>query len=176
MKTSHFLLLFVVLFAFSFCQKKNDTITFEVHYITTLMIPANTPANELLDFQREIESDIQDLTFGNGSTRDLIEHIELSATTMSIISPTGETFSPIKSSVVSIKAINESLQEIAESMDIPDDEDAQLELNVTNSSNLKDYVNKFTFNLRTSIETDELITQDLEIEVQTTFIVRAEKF
>ena len=101
-----------------------------------------------------------------------MEDIKVKELKMKITAPEGQTFDFLKSIKIFIKA--EGLEEkmIAWKTDMTDDGSTTITLE-TSDENLKDYILKDSFQLRTETVTDQLITKDTHIDINAVFWVDA---
>ncbi len=167
------LLLLVLSMLFS-CKDSLDRLTmFDMDFRETVAIQSSTGINLPFNvFTPDITTN-SEASFANNNTRkDLIEDIRLKQLKMTITSPTSGDFSFLKSIALYMNA--EALPEvlIGSKDNIPDNEGNILELDISDV-NFKEYIKKDKISIRLSTVTDELITQDHQIEIYSLFRVDA---
>jgi hypothetical protein len=91
---------------------------------------------------------------------------------MKITAPEGGTFDFLKSIKIYIKAEDLDEKLIAWKTDMADDGSTTITLD-TADDNLKDYILKDSFQLRTETITDQVLTNDTDIEIDAVFWVDA---
>ena len=91
---------------------------------------------------------------------------------MKITAPEGETFDFLRSIKIYISAEGLDEKMIAWKTDMKDDGATTITLD-TSDDNLKDYILKDSFQLRTETVTDQLLTHDTDIEIDAVFWVDA---
>ena len=108
----------------------------------------------------------------NDTRKDLIEEIKLTDLELVMISPEEADFSFLNSIEVYISA--DGLEEIliANLDEVPEDAGNVITLD-TSDTDLKEYIKKDEFSLRLNTVTDELMSTDHELEVNSTFFVDA---
>lgn len=170
MRTLLILSFFIVLIG---CDKIDDLTKFEIEYNQEVVIPSSTGLDLPFDvFTPDMETNSESEFEVNDTRKDLIEEIQLRKLELIITSPDGADFSFLKSIEVFISAEDLEEMRIAWLEEVPEDTGAALELN-TSDMDLKEYVKKDKFNLRLNTVTDEVINQDHELDVNSTFFVDA---
>jgi hypothetical protein len=106
----------------------------------------------------------------NNTSKDLIEQAVLRKMTIEVKSPTDGNFSFLESIKVYIKADGLEEQLIAVNDNVPPDALIELE---SEGQNLEAYVKKEEIELRVKTVTDEILTQDYEIQIHTEFFIDA---
>jgi len=168
----HFLLILTVLFTIISCDKVDELTKFDLEYNSKVVVPGatgiNLPFNMLTpDMETNSESQFK----VNDTRKDLIEEIKLTKLQMVITSPTDADFSFLNSVEVYISA--EGLEEIKiAEKDVDENAGSILDVDVLDID-LKEYIKKDEFNLRLNTVTDEVINEDHEIDVNSTFFVDA---
>ena len=155
------------------CDKLDELTKFDITYNQKATIPSSTGIDLPFDvFTPETETNSESEFAVNDTRKDLIEEIKLTELELVMISPNGADFSFLKSIEIFISA--EGLEEIpiASLTDIPNDTGNRLNLN-TSDRDLKDFIKKDKFSLRLNTVTDELISSDHELDVNSTFFVDA---
>ncbi|MGB5554126.1 MAG: hypothetical protein WBM83_05650 [Flavobacteriaceae bacterium] len=163
-------LLFIVL---SGCSKIDELTKFNMDYKQQVTIPSSTGINLPFDmFTPDTETNSESEFSVNDTRKDLIEEIKLIKLELIINSPETADFSFLESIEVYISAEGLDEVKIADQTNIPEDTGNVLQLN-TADLDLKEYIKKDKFNLRLNTVTDELISQDHELAVNSTFFVDA---
>ncbi len=168
----HFLLILTVLFTIISCDKVDELTKFDLAYNSKVVVPGatgiNLPFNMLTpDMETNSESQFK----VNDTRKDLIEEIKLTKLQMVITSPTDADFSFLNSVEVYISA--EGLEEIKiAEKEVDENVGSTLDVDVLDID-LKEYIKKDVFNLRLNTVTDEVINEDHEIDVNSTFFVDA---
>ncbi len=168
-------LFLTILFTISSCDKVDELTKFDLEYNSKVVIPGATGINLPFDmFTPDMETNSESQFEVNDTRKDLIEEIKLTQLQLVITSPTDVDFSFLKSIKVYISA--EGLDEmlIAE-QEVDENAGSTLDVDVLDID-LKDYIKKDEFNLRLNTVTDEVINEDHEIDVNSTFFVDAKIF
>ncbi len=157
------------------CKQIDKLTQFDLDYSTNVTIKSativdlNTPFNF---YTPAIKTNSNSELEVNDSRKDLVEQIKVKSLKMKVTSPAGGNFDFLKSIRIYISA--EGLEEkmIAWKTDMKDDGSTTITLE-TADDNLKDYILKDSFQLRTETVTDQLLTQDTDIEIDAVFWVDA---
>jgi hypothetical protein len=162
-----------LLLLFVGCDKLDELTKFDITYNQKATIPSSTGIDLPVDvFTPETETNSESEFIVNDTRKDLIEEIKLMELELVITSPTGADFSFLKSIEIFISAEELSEIKIASLTDIPYDGSNRLILD-TSDLDLKEYIKKDKFSLRLNTVTDELISTDHELDVNSTFFVDA---
>lgn len=166
------LLILTILFTISSCDKVDELTKFDLEYKSKVVVPGatgiNLPFNMLTpDMETNSESQFE----VNDTRKDLIEEIKLTKLQMVITSPTDADFSFLNSVEVYISAEGLDEIKIAEK-EVDKTAGSILDVDVLDID-LKEYIKKDKFNLRLNTVTDEVINEDHEIDVNSTFFVDA---
>ncbi len=155
------------------CKQIDKLTQFNMPYNQTVTIPAtvgiNLPINILTP---EIETNSASTFALNNTAKDLVEEIKLTHLAVNQTSPAGDDFSYLKTVRIYISADGLAEQEIAWKENIPDTAGSFLLLDLS-TTDLKEFIKKDKFTLRVNTITDELLTSDHQIEVQSVFFVDA---
>jgi len=160
---------------FSSCKQLDKLTQFDLDYTTDVSIKSNTIVNLNTPFSfytPAIKTNSESELAVNDSRKDLVEQIKVKELKMKITAPAEQNFDFLKSIKLYISA--EGLEEkmIAWKTDMIDDGATTITLD-TSDDNLKDYILKDSFQLRTETVTDQLITQDTDIKIDAVFWVDA---
>lgn len=169
------LILFVSIVAISFlgCKKIDKLTQFNMEFNDTATIPSSTGVN--LPFNvltPDVETNSTSTFKANNTRKDLIEEVSLSEIDLTINSPSGRTFSFLKSINIYINADGLSETKIAYYDSVPQNAGGKLNL-YTTGANLKEYLTKDEYSLRINAVTDEIISPDYEINIHSVFFVDA---
>lgn len=121
----------------------------------------------------DIESNASARFDTEGTRADLVESATLTEMTLELVSPSGEDFSFLEELDVYISADGVGEELMASSGQIPVNAGTTLSLDCTDLD-LKAYILAETFNVRIRTVTDELTTEDVEVEVDCVFRINAE--
>lgn len=162
----------ILLFSLS-CKKIDKLTQFELEYNETVIIESsfgiNTPFNI---YTPDIETNSESEFAINDTRKDLIEEIILKRLTLELISPNNADFSFLESINIYISTDSISEIKIAWKENINGNGISTLELETTDKD-LKDYIKADNFSLRVNTVTDEVITVDHEININSIFDVDA---
>lgn len=168
--TTLFLLGMITLFG---CEEIDELTQFQMDYDASFTVDAAT------DLAVPFEIGTPDIpthsvsTFAANETRkDLVEEIKLTKLDLYLESPEKSNLGFLKSIEVYIQAEGMEEARIAWVDEVPDAVGDYLSLNVSNTD-LKEYIKLDNFSLRVATVTDELITTDHDIKVESTFFVDA---
>jgi hypothetical protein len=155
------------------CDKLDELTKFDIEYSQRATIPSSTGVNLPIDvFTPEMETNSETKFAVNDTRKDLIEEITLTELEMIIISPDTADFSFLNSIEVYISADGLEEIQIAFLNEVPENAGNRITLD-TSDINLKDYLKKDEVSLRLNTVTDELISTDHELVVNSTFFVDA---
>lgn len=159
------------------CRKDNDVLdklthfSFETDYV--VKVPASPVSPIPISFLSPDIATQSEVIFTDNKTRaDLVERIELTQLDLSVQTPEGGTLSFLKS--VDIYAKAEGLPEVrvAYKDQVPADVGATLLLDVT-GVDLTEYFKKTKYQLRITVVSDEVVTEDYEVNAHGKFFVDA---
>ncbi|CAZ95358.1 hypothetical protein Q4603_07480 [Zobellia galactanivorans] len=168
-----FILVLAVFVTLVSCDKLDELTKFDLEYKSQVTIPSTAGVDLPFDmFTPDMETNSDSQFEVNDTRKDLIEEIKLTRLQLVITSPDDSDFSFLESLVVYISA--EGLDEIKiASKEVVDENVGDvLDVDVLDVD-LKEYIKKDKFNLRLKTVTDELISTDHEIDVNSTFFVDA---
>jgi hypothetical protein len=155
------------------CDKLDELTKFNMEYSQRATIPSSTGINLPFDvFTPEMETNSESKFAVNDTRKDLIEEIKLTELELLIVSPDNADFSFLNSIEVFISSDGLEEIQIASLSDVPEDVGNSITLN-TSDIDLKEYIKKDEFSLRLNTVTDELMSTDHELEVNSTFFVDA---
>ena len=155
------------------CDKLDELTKFNMEYSQRATIPSSAGINLPFDiFTPEMETNSESKFAVNDTRKDLIEEIILTELELVVIAPDTADFSFLNSIEVFISADGLEEIQIASLSDVPENSGNRINLN-TSDIDLKEYIKKDEFSLRLNTVTDELMSTDHELEVNSTFFVDA---
>lgn len=177
MRTISVLIAFALLLVAFGCKKADDIVdsfthfSFEADYV--VKVPASPITGVALDFLTPDIATHSDVLFTANKTRaDLVEQIKLTQLDLSVKTPEGGDLKFLKS--VAIYARAEGLPEVRVAYKdfVPDDVGSTLILDVT-GADLTEYFKKEKYQLRISVTSDQVVTQDYGVNAHAVFFVDA---
>ncbi|WP_405400681.1 hypothetical protein [Maribacter sp. Asnod2-G09] len=158
---------------FTACDKLDELTKFDMEYSQRATIPSSAGIDLPFDvFTPEMETNSESTFEVNDTRKDLIEEIKLTELELVIISPESADFSFLNSIEVYISADGLEEIRIASLDEVPEDAGNKITLD-TSDTDLKEYIKSDEFSLRLNTVTDELMSSDHELEVNSTFFVDA---
>lgn len=146
---------------------------FFMDYNSSTTIPATTPIDVPFDIYTPDQTTNSSYEFEVNDTRkDKIQKITLDDLKVTITSPNGETFSFLKDISVYISADGLPEKQVAYKYDIDNSIGSVLECEET-QEDLQAYVKADKFTVRLKTVTDEIITNDIDVNISTNFFVDA---
>ncbi len=169
------ILFLTLLFTINSCDKVDELTKFDLEYNSKVVVPGATGINLPFNMKTpDMETNSESQFAVNDTRKDLIEEIKLTELQMVITSPTNADFSFLNFVQVFISA--EGLEEIKiAEKEVDENVGSILDVDVLDID-LKEYIKKDEFNLRLNTVTDEVINEDHEIDVNSTFFVDAKIF
>lgn len=155
------------------CKKLDKLTQFNMDYNTSVVIPSSTAVDLPFNIMTpDVQSNSESTFSINDTRKDLIQQIILKKMELTITDPADGDFSFLKSISIYISAQGLSEAKIAWLDSIPAGTGNILDLD-TSDSDLKDYIKQDNFSLRLNTVTDELLTQDYHIDINSRFFVNA---
>ncbi len=165
-------LLVLALFTFS-CNKVDKLTQFNLSYTSQVTVPANSVISVPIDILTpDIQTNSESKFNVENTNKDLIEEVRLTKLILDLTSPSNADFSFLKEIKIYISADGLNETEIASRTNIPNNLGNSLELETTDL-NLMEYVKKDEFKLKVETVTDEALTQDHVIDINSEFFVDA---
>jgi hypothetical protein len=164
----------VLVFGF-FLSCRNKGVQFYLDYDAKVTVESSVPIN--VPFTLNTPEQETNSTFEfevNNTRKDLIETILLENLTISIVAPDQQNFNFLNSLEVFIDAENFTEQKIAFKENIPSNVNV-LECEVLDID-LQEYIKEETFSIRLNTVTDQIITNDIELNIYSNFFVDAKIF
>lgn len=173
MKQKYFIAFALSILAFAACKQLDKLTQFYMDYNASYSYSAGLPVNLPVTFQTpDVTTNAEQQFEVNDTRKDLIESITLKQLTLSVTSPTGQTFAFLKSVEVYISATGLSEVRVAHKQNIPDNVGAQFDLDLDNAE-LKEYIKADSFKLRVMSTTDQITTGDIDVNIYSKFFVDA---
>lgn len=160
-----------VAFGLSSCKKKLTEFT--IDYDSEVVVSSSF--GQLVPFSLstpEMETNSEFEFESNNTRKDKVDRIWLNNLTLTITSPSGETFSFLNSVEIFISSPNVAERKVAFKESIPSNVGTTLVCELVDVE-LQEYIKEETFTLRLVTVTDETIPQDVTINVYTNFSVIA---
>ncbi len=174
MKKKTFIILMTIAFGFSACSKIEDLLTFNIDNSVSFAVPSATGVNLPFTIPTPDVTSNSESAFANNNTRaDLVKNVSLEKLDLKITSPSGKTFSFLKSISISISADGLPTKEIAFINDIPTSAGNSISLETT-SEDLDEYIKKPTYNISTEVVLRETFFQDVDIDADLSFKITAD--
>ncbi|WP_017731740.1 hypothetical protein [Nafulsella turpanensis] len=169
--------LIVIVIFLSGCEKLKDLTQFEIKNESNISIPGqNTGIGELLSIPRAEVQSSSEQSFRNNNTRaDLVEEAILEELQLTITNPADANFDFLNEISIYISAEGEQEVLVASKSNIAEDGSQSLQLETT-GVDLKPFIVKDHFSIRTAATTDQVIDEDVDIRVNMTFGVTAKVF
>jgi hypothetical protein len=162
-----------IIFALLGCDKFDKFTQFNMEFNETVVIPSSTGINLPINLRSpDVDTNSESVFAVNDTRKNLVEEILIKKLKLTLTSPSNADFSFLKSISVFISA--EGLEEIkiAWKEDIQNNVGKELELELT-GADLKEFILKDKFSLRLNTVTDEILTSDHSIDIQSIFFVDA---
>ena len=172
MKKLFYLAVFAALL-FTSCEEVDKWTKFELDYDTNLTIPSVISIGIPLDVTTPgIETNSESRFSLNATTKDLIEAINLTQMNLNLTAPEGGDFGFLQTVRLYIAADGQPELLVAWKENIPSNAGTELAMDVT-TADLKEYVKLDHFTIRLQTTTDELITQNHDVNIYMKFLVDA---
>jgi hypothetical protein len=159
----------------SACKDVEKLLTFRIDDSTSIRIESSSPLNLPLGIPTPaVTSNSQQQYENNNTSKNLVKDVKLEELKLTITDPPSKTFSFLKSIHVYISADQSDEIELASL------ENVSTGVNVVNLIPTKEkldiYAKAPSYTLRTEVETDETLTQPVDIRVDLRFVVTADTF
>lgn len=155
------------------CNEIDKLTQFNMEYTEEVVIPSATGVDLPFNVNTpDIESNAESQFAVNDTRKDMIEHISLTSMQLNLSSPADEDFSFLESITIYISADGLDEQKIAWLDEIPANAGNLLDLK-TSDVDIQEYIKKDNFSLKLNTITDEIITSDHHIDVNSMFFVDA---
>ena len=155
------------------CKDLEKLTEFSMSYSSNITIPKSTGLDLPVTVPTpDIETNSESEFAVNDTRKDMVEEIFLTGLDMTITSPDDQTFSFLESIRVYIVAEDLPEIEVAYQENVSISAGSQLSLETT-GENLREYIVKDAFNLRVKTVTDEVLSYDTDIKIDSRFFVNA---
>lgn len=150
----------------------DDLLTFTIANQVTITVPSNSPLNLPIELATPDVTTNSNQTFANNNTEaSLVKDVKLQELKLTIQTPTGKTFSFLKSIEVYISTNSSNEILLASLADVPA---TATSISLTPTQQKLDvYAKSSSYKLRTSIVTREALTQSVEMKADLKFRVTA---
>lgn len=163
----------ICLISFVACKDLEKLTEFTLNYSSSVTIPKSTGLDlPVILPTPNMETNSESEFAVNDTRKDMVEEIILTGLDMTITSPDDQTFSFLESIKVSIAAEGLPEVEVAYQENVAATTGDKLLLETTNQ-NLREYIIKDKFNLRVETVTDEALSRDTKIKIDSRFFVNA---
>lgn len=158
----------------STCKKIRKLKEFDLNYSEEIVIPANsTIVNLPFNINSPETTTNSSAEYKNeGTSGKLVESVVLSKLVFTIQSPASGNFNFLNSIEIYLSSPNNTEILVASKYNIPETGLTQLYMDVS-TSNLKNFLQDESYNLRVKTTTDQTITSDMTIRSAETFHVKA---
>lgn len=159
---------------FSACKDVDKLLTFRINDATTIRIESSSPLNLPLEVPTPaVTSNSQQQYENNNTAKNLVKDVKLEEVKLTITDPPSRTFSFLKSIHIYISSDQSNEIELASLENISATNIIYLE---PTDERLDVYAKAPSYNLRTEVETDETLTQPVDVQVDLKFVVTADTF
>jgi hypothetical protein len=136
-------------------------------------IPASSPVNLPITVYTPEQTTNSEVEFESNDTRkDKIQQIILEELTVTITSPQGEDFSFLNSLEIFLSSTNQAEEKVAYLNEISNTVGSEISCDII-GQDLQKFVKDDKFKIRLVTVTDEVITQDIDVNIYTNFFVDA---
>ena len=166
-------LILIAVVSVSACQLLDELRTFNLNYSAEFTVPSSSVINLPITLPTPpVTTDSEQQFENQGVESAWIESVKLTGLNLTITSPQGEDFSFLESVSLYMDADGEDEILIADKIPVPEGAGTSIQLDVT-GEDLYPYISKSSFSLRTSITTDETMTQSVDFRADMVFEVKA---
>ena len=159
-------------FLISQCKQVDDLLTFTIANQVGITVPASSPLNLPFELATPDVTTNSSQTFANNNTEaSLVKDVKLQQLKLTIETPSGKTFSFLKSIEIYISTTSSNEILLASLKEIPTSA-TSIELTPTQQK-LDVYAKASSYKLRTSIVTRESLTQSVDMKADLKFKVTA---
>ena len=156
------------------CDEVDKLLTFNIKNEMEFVIPATVGVNTPFPIPTpDIETNSQQEFENNNTKKDLVKDVKLTSLSLEITSPSGKTFSFLKSINLYIKADGLAEKKLAYLESIPANVGSKIDL-ITTKEKLDEYIKKDAYDIRTEVVTDEAFVSDISVKAKMNFKVTAD--
>ncbi len=153
------------------CSKK--VTQFNMDYNSKVVIPSSVPISTPFNVNTPEQTTNSTETFAiNDTDKEHIDKIVLDELVLTITDPPEKSFSFLNDIDIFINASSLPEELVAYRHNIPEQIDQEIHCELT-GTDLQAYIKKDEFSIRIKSNTDEIITEDVEINVYANFLVDA---
>ena len=166
--------LVIVISVATACEDVQDLLSF--HFSDRTQIQIQSPAGLNLPVEvstPSVTSSSQQQFQNNNTKAELVRDVKLEQLKLTLLNPTGKTFSFLKNITIFISSDEANEIELASLDNVPSS--GTIELTPT-TEKLDVYAKSSTYTLRTQVTTDETLTEDIDVQVDLKFRVTADAF
>ena len=155
------------------CKLIDELRTFDIPYSVEFTIPSSTILNLPINLPTAPTTTNSEQRFQDeGVESAWIQSIKLSSLKITITAPAGEDFSFLENISMYMNTNGEPEVLIADKVPVPENAGNSLEL-VVKGADLYPYISKNDFSIRTSVTTDETVTQEIDFRADMVVEVKA---
>ena len=166
-------IIFLIIFSFLLLGCKNKLTHFNLDENFEATIPSSSPVDLPFTIYTTEQTTNSEAEFESNDTRkDKIEQIILEELSIRITNPQGEDFSFLNSLEIYLSSTNQAEEKVAYLNDIPQSVGDEINCNVV-GQDLQKFVKDDKIKIRLVTVTDEIITQDIDVNIYTNFFVDA---
>lgn len=159
----------------SACNDVEKLLTFRISDSTSIQIQSTSPLNLPVEIPTPaVTSNSQQQYQNNNTSKELVKDVKLEELKLTITDPPSKTFSFLKSIHIYISSTS-SNEILLASLDNIASTSNTVTL-VPTKEKLDVYAKASSYNLRTEVETDETLTQSVDVQVDLKFVVTADTF
>lgn len=165
--------IFIVLFSFLLLGCKNKLTNFNMDENFQATIPSSSPVDLPFTVYTSEQTTNSEFEFESNDTRkDKIEQVILQELSVRITNPQGEDFSFLNSLEIYLSSTSQAEEKVAYLNDISQDVGDEINCNII-GQDLQKFVKDDKIKIRLVTVTDEIVTQDIDVNIYTKFFVDA---
>ena len=155
------------------CKLIDELRTFDIPYSVEFTVPSSTLLNLPINLPTSsVTTDTEQQFEDEGIESDWVESVKLSNMKLTITAPEGEDFSFLESISIYMNTPNQPEILIADKVSVSESASNSFDLDVKNID-IYPYISQSSFSLRTSITTDETMTQSIDFKADLIVEVKA---
>lgn len=154
------------------CKKIQELLTFSIANDCNITINSTSPVNLPFNITSPDVKTNSSQEFENNKTQaNLVKDVRLKSLQLTITNPITQSFSFLKSIHIYISSASSSEIELASLDNIP--ATATTIILTPTQAKLDNYIKASSYNLRTEVVTREILTQNVDIKIQSKFYITA---
>jgi hypothetical protein len=162
----------MILLVFSGCKEVDKLLTFTIDHQVTFQIENSSPVNLPIEISTPDVATNSSQTFQNNNTNaGLVKDVKLQEIKLTVVNPSGKTFSFLKSITLFISTSQTNEIELASLDNIP--ATATIITLTPTNANLDAFVKASSYKLRTSLVMRETLTEPVDVRTDLKFKVTA---